>query len=112
VWNGYKYIAINYLSKLLHYIYFFIISNGKKTKNKTFEKIKENLFLLFARIKHERFLSMFTFVANHYGVAFNGQHIKAFIDRILSDDSHIADRYDRTRVLTILMEELNKLPKR
>jgi hypothetical protein len=55
---------------------------------------------------------MFTFVANHYGVAFNGQHIKAFIERILPDDSHIADRYDRTRVLTILMEELNKLPKR
>jgi hypothetical protein len=81
-------------------------------KNETFEKIKENLFRLFARIKHERFVSMFKFVANDIGVAFNGEHIKTFIDRILSDDTHIADKYDRTRVLTILMEELNKLPKR
>ena len=81
-------------------------------KNEVFEKVKENLFLQFSRIKHERFVSMFTFVANHYGLVFNDAHIKAFINRILSDDTHIADKYDRTRVLTILMEELNKLPKR
>lgn len=81
-------------------------------KNETFEKIKENIFLQFARIKHQKFVSMFTFVANHYQLSFNDEHVKIFINRILTDDTNIADKYDRKRVLTILMEELNKLPKR
>ena len=80
-------------------------------RNGVWEGIKTNIFELFAKFKHQEFIDMFRFVAEYSNLAFTKANIVHFVNRILYEDSHIADRYDRTRVLTILAEELNQLPK-
>lgn len=79
--------------------------------NKIWEVIKARIFGMFARLKHQEFIRMFTFVANHYNLSFNNENVKAFIDRILNENTTFADRYDKNRILSILKEELIKLPK-
>lgn len=80
-------------------------------RNDVWEEVKTNIFELFAKFKHREFVDMFRFVAEHSKLSFTRENIVNFVNRILYEDTHIADRYDRIRVLTILAEELNKLPK-
>jgi hypothetical protein len=80
-------------------------------ENEIWENVKTNTFQLAAKLKHQEFVEMFSLVADHLNLTFNRQNIANFINRILYDECHIADRYERTRILKILMEELNKLPK-
>ncbi|MEM8764812.1 MAG: hypothetical protein AAGD88_13420 [Bacteroidota bacterium] len=92
-----------------------INTNGKALnigviKNSVWEDIKAKVFQSLAKMKHQEFVQMFSFIANHYNLDFNKKHIKIFIDRILNDDTTFADRYDKGRVLEILKEELIKIP--
>ena len=80
-------------------------------KNHNWEALKKNIFEFIAKLQHREYIDMFRLVASELKLSFSINNIKHFINRILYEDVHIADRYERTRVLTILMEEINKLPK-
>lgn len=80
-------------------------------ENNSWEEIKTKTFELAAKLKHQDFVEMFSLVANHLKLSFTKQNVAYFINRILYEDCAFADRYDKGRVLNILKEELNKLPK-
>jgi len=81
-------------------------------KNEMWENWKKNITRYFAQSEYKKYTNKFKTVADHYKLTYSQTDIKRFIDKIRSKGVHNADRHEKTRVNSILKEEIENLTKK